>query len=707
MTIARHLLSAPALLAISAVLAPFSAAQAQTHQDDNHGDQHAAEEVEILIVGHPPVDFNMLQSTRTLGGDELVSLSRAQIGDALSKLPGVSSSSFAPGASRPVLRGFDGDRIRVLTDGIGSIDASNVSADHAVVFDSLTVDHVDVLHGPAVLLFGGQAIGGAINALDKRIPRNIPAVPSATVLAGYGSAADERSVAGAVEAKLAERVAVHFDASWRKSDDVRVGGFLNSPALRADLLADAAGHRADGELDEAAELESFAAKTGRLPNSGARTTTFGAGIAFIDAGGDLGVSFQRQDMLYGVPLRPGAGHGHAPGDPGAEAETVNIDLVQTRIDLRGTIKFGGLFNSLQVRGAYGDYQHVELEGGEVGTRFSGNGLEVRADLVQNARGGWRGRSGVQYFTRKLLIAGAEAFTPNNDTSRFGAFTLQSVEFGPLELEAAGRYERAATKATSVGFNRQFDLWSGAAGLTFTPAEGWKIGASYIRGARAPAAEELLSDGAHIATQSYELGDPDFGIERSNGIEAFVRYKSERANLNLTVYRTSFKGFIAALPTGTEQDDLPVFAYRQLPATFKGFEASGDWTAASWAKGSLKLDLSADYTHAELQSTGPVPRIPPLRLQGGVGLTQGDVQLRGEVEWSRAQSRVAAFENSVPGFTLVNLSLDWHPFGEAGPLTLLLSANNLFDVDARRATSFTRDFVPLAGRDLRVTAKLTF
>lgn len=689
----RHTL---VLLATGIALAPVALAHAQSADDQAHGDKHDAEGGEILVVGHPPVDFNMLQSTQTFGGDELILASRAQIGDALARLPGVSTTGFAPGASRPVLRGFDGDRIRVLTDGIGTIDASNVSADHAVVFDALTIDHIDVLHGPAVLLFGGQAIGGAVNALDKRIPRGVPVEPNFTVIGGYGSAASERSLGGAVNIALAPRWALHLDASWRKSDDVRTGGFVNSPELRAELLSEAATERLAGRTANAAELTGLAGLTGDIPNSGARTTTFGAGIAFIDNGGDLGISVQRQDMLYGVPTRPGL-----------DGEEVSIDLGQTRVDLRGTLEMTGLFDSLQIRGAFGDYTHVELEGDAIGTRFSGNGLEFRADLVQNKRGGWRGRSGVQYFTRKLTIAGAEAFTPDNNVSRLGLFTLQAFEFGPFEIEAAGRYERAQVNTPSAGFDRSYSLWSGAAGVGYTPAENWKIGASYVRGARAPAAEELLSDGPHIATQSYELGNPAFEAERSNGWEAYVRYTGDRAEFSLTGYRTSFAKFIAALPTGAEEDGLPVFAYAQGPATFKGFEASANIKAAVWSEGSLTLDVAADYTHAELGSLGPVPRIPPLRLQGGVDLEQGNLHLRAEFEWNAAQNRVAAFENPVASFTMVNLSVDWHPFGEAGPLTLLLAANNLFDVEARRASSFTRDFVPLAGRDLRITAKLAF
>lgn len=702
------------LLTASCTAAPLTSALAQQRTpQDQRGEAHrsahdpsdAAET--IVVTGHPPIDFGLLSSTASLQGDTLVSQTRGQIGEILASLPGVSATSFAPGASRPVLRGFDGDRIRVLVDGIGSIDASSVSADHAVVLDPLTVDHIDVLHGPAVLLFGGQAIGGAVNALDKRIPREVPDSPRLTALAGYGSAAEERSAAASIDIPLAPRFVAHLDANWRKSDDVRTGGFLNSPGLRSELLADAAEHHTEGEADEAAELVSLANARGRLPNSGARSYTLGAGLAFIDSGGNLGVSVQHFDTRYGVPLRPSFGHDDGDGHDHGEAP-VSIDLVQTRVDLRGALNLGGHFDSLQFRGGYGDYRHIEFEGDEPGTRFAGNGLEFRTDLVQRDVGGWRGRSGFQVFTRKMTIEGSEAFVPNNQIDRFGVFTLQSVKLGKgFELEGAGRYEHTAVKAAIAGFDRGFDLWSGAAGLSFRPTAAIKIGANYVRGARAPAPEELLSDGMHVATQSYELGDRTFSAETSNGFEAYVRYDAGKASLAITGFITDFGNFIAALPSGDEKDGLPVFQYAQLPARFVGFEASGDFAVAEWTDGSLRLDASADYTRARLKDLGPVPRIPPLRLRGGAELTQGALRLRGEVEWNDRQERVAAFENTVPGFTLVNLSADWHPMGEDAPLTLLLAANNIFDVAGRRAASFTRDFVALPGRDIRVTAKISF
>ena len=655
-----------------------------------HDNTHATTDDELVVVGHPPIDFGLLAGSATIEGDALTARLRGQIGESLARLPGVSATSFSPGASRPVLRGFDGDRIRVLVDGIGAIDASSVSADHAVVFDALTVDHIDVIHGPAVLLFGGQAIGGAVNAIDKRIPRRVPERVSVTALGGYATAADERSAGGAITAPIGSKLAIQIDANWRKSDDLRVGGLVNSEPLRAELLDDAAGQR------------------GRIPNSAARGHTLGAGIAWIDSGGNLGVSVQRYKTRYGVPLRPAGGHelgengGEAPG-----SEAVAIDLAQTRIDLRGELRLNGIFDSLQLRGAWGDYAHVELANGEAATRFAGDGVEVRLDLVQRERSGWRGRSGAQMFTRKLTVRGTEAFVPDNIIDRYGAFTLQSWRIGEFEIEGAGRYEHVRVKSRPAAFNRSFALWSGAAGLSWSPAPAWKMGANYIRGARAPAPEELLSDGVHAATQAFEVGDPAFRSETSDGLEAYVRYKRERVSISLTGYLTHFGNFIAALPAGEQVEGFPVFRYAQLPARFHGFEASATLEALRWTGGAVTLDASADYTHARVVGVGPAPRIPPLRLRGGAALRHRALHLRGEVEWNAAQNRVAAFENPVPGFTLANLSADWHPLGDDGPLTLILAADNLFNVNGRRAASFTRDFVPIAGRDIRVTAKVVF
>mgnify|MGYP006393053157 CR=1 FL=1 len=698
-------------------------AGADTGATAPHGKVHEETPKEILVVGHPPTDFGLLAATASIGGDELVAADRAQIGDILDGLPGVASTSFAPGASRPILRGFSGDRIRVMTDGLGSLDASNVSVDHAVVFDALTVDHIDVFHGPSVLLYGGNAIGGAVNAIDTRIPRQVPERITATGMGSYGTAADERMLSGKIDMPLGDRFVAHVDGSWRKSDDLRIGGNLYSPALRHEM-EHAAEHLAEeGETDEANELLADAGRRGRAPNTAARTYTIGAGLAFIDAGGSLGISYQRYDSRYGIPARPAFedphGHeedGHDDHDDHEEEghhhdhgeEPVTIDLVQNRFDLRGELILGGLFQSLQLRGGYSDYTHTEYEGTETGTIFDSQAIETRADLVQADRGGWRGRSGAQYFWRKMNVNGPEAVVPDYQIERFGLFTLQSLALGSgFTVDGSGRYESSHVSSRSMDFDKQYHLWSGAAGVSWKSGSGLTLGANFIHGERAPSPEELLSDGIHVATQAYELGDSTLGTERSNGGEAFIRYTSPRFELSLTGYITDFDNYIASVATGGEEDGQPIYQYAEAGALFKGFEAQASFQAAQWSGGQWSIDATSDYTHAKLDDIGPAPRIPPLRLRGGSDLTFGDLHLRGEVEWNAKQDRVGTYENATDDFTLVNLRADWHPMGEEGPVTLMLAANNLFDVIGRRSASYTSDFMPISGRDVRITAKITY
>ncbi|MFC6621896.1 TonB-dependent receptor [Novosphingobium panipatense] len=681
------------------------------HPDREPPVQDSAPGRDIVVVGHPPTDFGLLSATASLAGDALLTRIRGQIGETLSSLPGVSSTAFAPGASRPVLRGFSGDRVSVMIDGIGSLDASNISVDHAVVFDPLTIDHVDVFHGPSVLLYGGNAIGGAVNAIDKRIPRQVPDRITATGIGGYGTAADERSLSGAIEAPLGDRFVAHADASWRKADDLRVGGKIYSPALREDMRHAAEHLREEGEEGEATALEAQTVRSGRLTDSAARTLTLGAGLAFIDADGNLGISYQHYDTRYGVPSRPETGHGHEEdheeGHDHGEGP-VSIGLKQDRFDLRGEVRLSGFLESLQVRGAYADYRHTEFEGSEVGTVFEGEGIETRLDLIQATRNGWRGRSGVQYLSRSLVTTGPEAVVPDYRIDRVGVFTLQSLDLGAgFTVDASGRYDSSRATSRSGDFSRSYDLASAAAGASWRSGKGFSVGANFVHGERAPSPEELLSDGLHVATQAYEVGDRALDKERSDAFEAYVRYRQPSFEVSLTGYLSDFDNYITPLATGEEEQGQPVYRYTGVGARFRGFEASGSVRATRWDGGELRLDALADYTHAQIKGHGPVPRIPPLRLRGGATATFDTVRLRGELEWNARQNRVGPFENATAAFTVVNVSADWHPMGEDGPVTLMLSADNLFDVIGRRAASFTSDFVPIAGRDVRLTAKFTY
>ena len=663
-----------------------------------------------IVVTAPYVErLDILSGTSAISGEVLADKTRAQLGDILTSLPGVSATSFSPGASRPVLRGYQGNRVAVLTDGIGNIDASNTSADHAVTIDTLTVERIEVLRGPAVLLFGGQAVGGAVNALDKRIPRSIPDEDiHIDALAGYGSAARDWSGGGSIDMPLTDRVIVHLDGSYRNSDDMRSGGYVLSPNLRAEVLDFAAEEASEGHFEEASEARELADQRGRIPNSAVKSWTAGGGIAFIDEGGNLGVSYSIYDTDYGIPARPGASHAHEGEEPTEGEVPVTIGLRQYRFDLRGEVNLGeGLFEKLRLRAGYADYTHTEFEGDEVGTVFNSQGIEARVEFVQNDLGGWRGASGVQYQSRDLEAIGAEAFVPPNTTRQLGLFTLQEYTNGNLDAEIAIRFDTAKLRSDTLGLSRTFNNVSSAFGLGYHIGD-LKIGANISRTGRAPAVEELFSNGPHIATQAYEMGDPDLKSERAWNGELYARYETPATAFSATLYTNRFDNFIYEAETGDIEDDLPVFQYFQNDAKVWGVEFQASQRLASFGSSDLSVDGVADYTRAKISSGGgDVPRIPPLRLLGGVELTNADFDLRGEVEFNDDQTKTAAFETSTNGFTLVNASATWRPFGRDRNIALIASANNIFDVTARRAASFTKDFVPLAGRDFRVTVRVSF
>ena len=442
-----------------------------------------------------------------------------------------------------------------------------------------------------------------------------------------------------------------------------------------------------------------------------KSWTAGGGIAFIDDNGNLGVSYSIYDTKYGIPARPGASHAHA-GEENAEGEEggapVTIVLRQYRFDFRGEINLGdGFFEKLRLRSGYADYTHTEFEGDEIGTVFNSQGIEARAEFVQNDRNGWRGASGVQYQTRDFEAIGAEAFVPPNITRQFGLFTLQEYTKGNLDAEVAIRFDTAELRADTLGLSRSFDNISAAFGLGYHIGD-LKIGANISRTGRAPAVEELLSNGPHIATQAYEIGDPDLNSERAWNGELYARFETSETAFSATLYTNRFDNFIYEGETGDIEDDLPVFRYFQNDAKVWGLEFQGSKRLASFGDMNLSVDGVADYTRFKISSGGGnVPRIPPLRLLGGAELSGGQIDLRGEVEWSDAQTKTAAFETPTAGFTLVNASATWWPFGRDHNVAIIASANNLFDVTARRSASFTKDFVPLSGRDFRVTARVSF
>jgi iron complex outermembrane receptor protein len=636
-----------------------------------------------------------------------------QLGDLLTKIPGVSSTSFAPGSSRPVLRGQQGERVRVLIDGVGTADVSNTSVDHATTIDPITVERIEVLRGPAVLLYGSQAIGGAVNVIDKRIPTRMPDEAfHLDAFGGVDSATNMRTGAASLDVGVTSNLVLHVDGSWRKSGDIDIGGFQASNALRADLLADAAEEEEEGELDEAAELREAAGQRGTVPNTGAESWTVNAGFGLILGESTFGASVGYYDSSYGVPTRPGAGHHGEEGEEeeGEEEgeEIITIGLEQFRADFKGDVYLGeGAFERLKLRVGYSDYTHTEFEGAEIGTVFDSKSIEARAELVQKESGMLRGATGIQYTHRDFFAEGAEAYVPPNLTDQLAVFTLQEFGTGPIQIEAAARAEFTNVEAQTIGIERDYDTYSGALGVVYQGIEGIRVGINGSRAERAPSAEELFSDGPHIATQAFEIGDPDLEVESAWGLEAYARGSIGAGTFNLTVFKQWYGNYIFLNETGEEEDELPVFEYLQQNADFFGIEADISYPIIDTDGFRLLTDLRASYVEAELADGTAVPRIPPLSLLGALEAQTGPFDIRGEVQWFDKQDRVTAFETETDSFTLVNAVVAWRPLADNQNVTVQIAADNIFDVNGRRHASFTKDFVPLVGRNFRASVRMSF
>ncbi len=662
---------------------------------------------EVLVTAGPDArgQSEVAQPTSVLSGDELDLRLAATLGETLAQQPGVSSTQFGAGASRPVIRGLGGDRIRVLEDGIGSGDASTTSPDHAVSLDPISAERIEVLRGPATLLYGSSAVGGVVNVIDERIPSYLPQAPvGGTVELRGGSAAEERSGNAALSGALG-RFAWHAEYLNRETDDYDIPGFAESRALRAEEEAE--GGEGEGEEEE----EAF----GVLPNSATESEGGSLGVSYIGENGFLGVSTNRLDSFYGIP----GGHGHAEGEGGEEGEEgeeapVRIDLAQRRYDLRGGLtRPFWVFRGANLRVGTSDYEHVELEGDEVGTRFRNEGFEGRLELLQRQAGALSGSLGLQVLSRDFEAIGAEAFVPPSETDAWALFVYEQLVRGPWTVQAGGRYESQDVSARVVdgaggSDERSFSAFSGSLGLIWQPNEDWSLGLSLARSAKLPNAEELFSNGPHLATDAFEIGDPGLSEEISLGADLSLRKRTGRFTGEVNLFANRFDDFIFEQATGEVMDGLDVFRYVQRDAEFRGAELAGVFQLYHGEPHHFDLELGADFVRAELRDTGePLPRIPPRRYRLGVHY-QGE-QWQGRIEGLRVeeQDRVARFERPTEGHTLLNASVGYRLFVGDMVYDLLLRGTNLTDEEARNHVSFLKDRVPLPGRDVSLAVKLTF
>jgi len=710
-------------LALATALPAAHAADAADKQS------HHLTELSAVKVTASPLQNDaesLARPVAVLTGEELDARKGATLGDTISRMPGVQTTYFGPGVGRPVIRGQEGPRVAVVANGVGNMDASTVSADHATSIEPFLADQIEVLKGPATLLFGSGAIGGAVNVVDGRIAGELPDRPlSGRAELRGNSANDERSGMFRLDGLNAGNLVLHVDGLVRNGDDYRIPGYAIDPAA----LDDDHDHDHDEHDDELGPR-------GRLDNSSLRTRAGGVGATWFGENGYLGASLGTYRSNYGIPNGAHVhgddehDHDHDDDDHDHEEEEgdehdVRIDMVQNRFELKGGLNDPLPFlQSLTVRAAWTDYEHTELEAGTPSTRFTNKGMEGRIEAVQRPLAGWNGAFGLQFGNSDFGAQGEEAFVPNTGTDTLGLFVLQEKQFGPLKLELGGRHDRIKLDPDDSQRNRDFGATNLSAAGIWTLGDGFDLRFGIDSSERAPTNEELYAAGAHIATRSLEIGDADLKTERGQRVELGMHAHSDRVDVSASIYQTRFKDFIYLADTGVVEHGLPVRAWTQHDATFKGAEAEamfhlvqsdngGDWDLRVFGdyvkaeldgNGSRSADIAVphgDHSHhydVELANGGYLPRISPARI--GADLRWARDGWRASVGAIRYGSQKDVAQNEAPsdGYTLVDahLAYRWDRSG-GNSYELFLDGSNLTDREVRPHTSLLRDYAPLPGR----------
>ncbi len=656
----------------------------------------------VVITGNPLGSTALAQPSTVLSGDALTLRRAGTLGETLSGQAGVSSSDFGPQASRPVIRGLDGDRIRLLDNGGASADASNLSFDHAVALDPLVVERIEVLRGPAALLYGGNATGGVVNTLDNRIPREALQGLGGRAELRLGGAASERAAAALLDGG-GNGLNWHLDVARRQSENLRTPRF--TPVADGQPLA---------ETDEVA-------------NSAGDSRSGAIGASWADANGHFGAALDTYRNNYGVTVEP----------------DVTIRMKRDRLQLAGERRgLAGPFSALSLQASHTRYQHEEVEGsGAIGTTFSSRGSEARLQASQAAvtlpLGTWRGVAGLQVERLDFSALGEEAFVPGTQTRSDALFTLQSLGLaGGSTLSAGVRLEQVRVRsdgdAADAGAvanprfgpadQRDFTPTSLSLGLVSpigAPDSGWRWSATLGSTERAPAYYELYANGLHVATGVYERGDPAQQLEKSRHVELGLQWQQGAHSLRTAVYSTRFDNFIALDASGATVSvadenggtiDLPEYRFTGVPARLRGLEIEGRSRLidAPWT---LDATASFDLVRGDNRATGqPLPRIAPQRLQAGLeaalGAWRGGAQLR----YTADQNRVPSTDIATPGATVVDLWASWQQrLGTAADALWYLKLSNLGDVLAYNASTLrnARELAPAGGRALQGGVRLSF
>ncbi|RZT10626.1 iron complex outermembrane recepter protein [Duganella sp. CF402] len=612
---------------------------------------------QVVVTATPfgnTANEQILAPAKVLAGDELRDKAGSSLGETLSQELGVSASAFGAGASRPIIRGMEGARVKMLENGMAVSDVSGLSNDHAVAAEGATAQQIEILRGPAALLYGSGAIGGLVNVVNERIPTALE--PHLTgQLEARGSTVDSgRNVSGTLDGAV-DKLAWHIDGNLRNADD------YNTPV-------------------------------GRLAHSDTRSRAGGIGGSYIDSWGFVGVSASRLSNVYGIP----------------SAEGSKIDQKQNRYDIDSLVKapFAG-FETFKFKAGYTDYKHAEIgEDGMPEVQFKNHSLETRFELTHKPVAGWHGTFGVQTENTNFSALSAEGgpdTVPVTHSTSNAAFLVEERDIGPVKFNAGARVERVKREPVT-GANRSFNLQSGSVGALWPFVHGYALGATFSYAQRAPSTEELYSSGPHDATVTFDIGNADFKKETSRNIELNVQKTTGLVRWKANVFRNKVSDFIYGHITGNLLDEegnpgeeLRERIFEQADATIQGAEAELEYnpTGAGWSG-----RLFADTSHGKLERGGNLPLQPATRVGVSTAYKMGAWRAGLSLVHAQSQDRLASFETSdTPSYNQLNANLSYTQKLGDYDVTWFLLAKNLTNDEIRASTSVLKDIAPLPGRNV--------
>jgi iron complex outermembrane recepter protein len=704
--------------------------------------------------GALPVVTDQFATVTVVPNEELRRAGGATLGDLLFAKPGITGSSFAPGASsRPIIRGLDVNRVGIVENGTGGGGASDLGEDHFVPIDPLATNQVEVVRGPAALRYGSTSIGGVVSASNNRIPEALPVCPAAP-FQNYGIAAkapladaasppcvtaETRTAVSTVDRGTEGGIlldagggnfALHADAFGRKSSDYNIPGY---PYL----------------FDQTRPVN------GRQPNSAAQADGASIGGSYVFHGGFIGAAITQNDSLYRIP-----------GIDGADHQT-RIDAHQTKLTARGEYRpDAAAIEAVRFWAGATDYKHNEIgladpnDPATLGVRqiFTSKDQEGRVE-VQLAPFNARFAAITTAFG---LSAGHQELTapspddprsplnglwdPNRN-NRVAGYLFNELKFSETtKAQVAGRIEQVNLSGTTPAFiPGVFDVNVDPASigpatprdLHFMPKSASvgliqnlpydlvaSVTAQYVE--RAPKPAELFSRGAHDATATFDIGNPNLGIETAKSIEVGLRRAAGPLRFELTGYYTRFNGFIFRRLTGNTCDgnacvdiadpnqlELKQAVYSQKDAVFRGAEFQSQLDVGPLNGGIWGIENQFDVVRATFTDGTNVPRIPPVRAGGGLFWRDANWLMRVNLLHAFAQTDIdPVAETPTPGYNLLKAEvsyktkLDSSWFG-AREMTVGLVGNNLLNEQIRNSVSYTKDEVLMPGLGLRAFANLKF